>query len=404
MGWPPLTGPQLGAAGGTHRIGEPQRFAGPFARWPRAADAALALVLLLCDLLLEEEEDGDALRLRPFGEIPVSAVVLYAVCSAALYLRRRAPLPVLGLVLLSWALALSSDDANLGGNAIVALYSVGRYGCDDRRAPVWVGAAIVVMALDGVVNPVPWTEIGFGAMVFVFAWSLGRWLRWQVLRRQQVQEQQQAEARRIVAEERTRIARELHDVVAHTVSLMTVQAGAARTVLADDPAAALRAMGAVEVAGRQALDELRHLLGVLRPDAAAGAEGPQPGLADLARLVEQTREAGLPVSLTTEGLTAGLPARVELSAYRIVQESLTNVVKHAGPQARARVHLGSDGTCLVVEVCDDGRGASLLPGSRHGIIGMHERALLLGGSLEVGPAPGGGFRVLARLPLRGGSA
>ena len=391
MAWPPPVGPMP--------VDAPRRCAGPFARWPRAADATLAVVLLLCNLLLEE--GSDTLRLRPLGDVPVLAVALLAGCSAALYWRRRAPLPVLAIVLTCWLAALGTDYANLGGNAIVALYSLGRYAGDDRRTHVGAGAAVGVLVLDGVVNPVPWPEIGFGGLVFLLVWSTGRRLRWRLLRWQQLLDQQRAEAHRIVTEERTRIARELHDVVAHTVSLMTVQASAARTVLADDPAGALRAMGAVEAAGRQALDELRHLLGVLRTDAEQGATGPQPGLADLPHLVEQTRQAGLQVSLTTAGPAADLPARVELSAYRIVQESLTNVVKHAGPQARAWVRVtGADG-CVVVEVSDDGCGAGLLPGSRNGIVGMRERALLLGGSLEVGPLPGGGFRVLARLPLDG---
>ena len=240
----------------------------------------------------------------------------------------------------------------------------------------------------------------------IAAWYAGRRLRLRRERAEQLRQEQEAQARRIVAEERTRIARELHDVVAHRVSLMTVQAGAARMVAADDPEAALRAMGAVEIAGRQALDELRHLLGVLRPDAhlAGGRmveEQPQPGLADLPQLVEQTRQAGVDVSLATDGLPQALPARVELSAYRIVQESLTNVVKHAGPDARTDVRVTSDGRCLIVEVTDDGLGATVLPGASHGIVGMRERALLLGGSLDVGPRPAGGFRVLAQLPIEG---
>jgi signal transduction histidine kinase len=227
-----------------------------------------------------------------------------------------------------------------------------------------------------------------------------------------------------VTEERTRIARELHDVVAHRVSLMTVQAGAAKAVAAQDPEGALRAMGAVEDAGRQALDELRHLLGVLRPETDPDSLGPQPGLADLPRLVEQTRGAGLDVSLDTDGVTAGLPARVDLFAYRIVQEALTNVLKHAGPGARTEVRLGSDRNGIVIEVVDDGKGleppsAAAGPfrpadspvddrqdrrsgrSAGHGIVGMRERVRLLGGTLEARPRPDGGFRVDAHLPTGG---
>ena len=188
-------------------------------------------------------------------------------------------------------------------------------------------------------------------------------------------------------------------MVAHRVSLMTVQAGAAKTVAAADPESASQAMHEVEKAGRQALDELRHLLGVLRPEAEVAALGPQPGLADVPRLVEQFRAAGLDVSLAMEGAQIGLPARVDLSAYRIAQEALTNVLKHAGPSARTEVRLSTDNHHVAIEVLDNGRGGTILPGSGHGIVGMRERALLLGGSLHVGPRPGGGFQVVARLPI-----
>src|SRR6266511_4077000 len=216
----------------------------------------------------------------------------------------------------------------------------------------------------------------------------------------QLEREQAAEARRAIAEERTRIARELHDVVAHRVSLMTVQAGAAKTVAAADPESASQAMHEVEKAGRQALDELRHLLGVLRPEAEVAALGPQPGLADVPRLVEQFRAAGLDVSLAMEGAQIGLPARVDLSAYRIAQEALTNVLKHAGPSARTEVRLSTDNHHVAIEVLDNGHRATILPGSGHGIVGMRERALLLGGSLDAGPRLDGGFQVVARLPVR----
>jgi signal transduction histidine kinase len=357
-------------------------------------------VLFALTVLLEDGP-GDSVLFRPPGDVAVAALVLFAVASAALYWRRRAPLLVLVVALAAWVPLLGSDFSSLGGQAIVGLYSAGRYGRHDRWAYLGLAGALAVLTLDGVTGPVPWGEVAFGVLVFLGAWYTGRHLRLRVERREQQLREQQAEARRIVAEERTRIARELHDVVAHRVSLMTVQAGAAKTVAADDPQAALRAMGAVEAAGRQALDELRHLLGVLRPEAQLDATGPQPCLADLPQLIEQTRQAGLHVTFRADGLPPGLPARVELSAYRIIQECLTNVVKHAGPDARTEVRVTSDGTCLVVDVTDDGRGATVLPGSSHGIIGMRERALLLGGSLDVGPRAGGGFRVLAQLPIKG---
>lgn len=373
---------------------------GPFARWPRTADAVLGLVMFALSSTLQDGP-GDSVLLRSPFDVPVPVLLLFAVASAALYWRRRAPVVVLAVVLGAWALTLGSGFSDLGGQAIVGLYSAGRYATRDRPAHIAVEVALIVLVLDGVTSPTPWGEVAFGAVVLLVTWYAGRRLRLRGERAEQLLREQQEQAQRILVEERTRIARELHDVVAHRVSMMTVQAGAAKTVAADDPEAAVRAMAAVEAAGRQALDELRHLLGVLRPDAHADGNRPQPGLSDLPQLIEQTRQTGLDVSLTSDGLPEGLPARVELSAYRIIQESLTNVVKHAGPDARTEVRMSGDGRCVVVEVCDDGRDATILPGAGHGIIGMRERTHLLGGSLEVGPRPGGGFRVLARLPLDG---
>jgi signal transduction histidine kinase len=384
---------------------QPRRFRGPFTRWPRAADAALAVAVFLATVFLVDGP-GDAVVVRPVGDVPIPALVVFAVASAALYRRRHAPLAVLGVALAAWAVTLGSGYADLGGAAIIALYSAGRYATNDRWEQLGVAAAVVVVILDGLLDPVPWGEILFGAVVMFVAWYVGRRVRLRQQRAAQLRREQAAEARRIVIEERTRIARELHDVVAHRVSLMTVQAGAAKAVAAEDPEGALRAMGAVEEAGRQALDELRHLLGILRPESDLDGLGPQPGLADLPRLVEQTRGAGLDVSLATDGVSAGLPARVDLFAYRIVQEALTNVLKHAGPGARTEVRLGTDQAGIVIEVLDDGRGAAVLPGAEagprgHGIVGMRERARLLGGTLDARPRPGGGFQVVAHLPTGG---
>jgi signal transduction histidine kinase len=390
----------------------PGRFRGPFTRWPRAADAVLAVAVLLATAFVVDGP-GDALAIRPIGDVPIAALLVFTVASAALYWRRRAPLAVLGVVLIAWALTLGSGYADLGGVAIIALYSAGRYAANDRWAHLGVGAAIVVILLDGLTDPAPWGEAVFGAVVMFVAWYVGLRVRLRKERAAQLLREQAAEAHRIVIEERTRIARELHDVVAHRVSLMTVQAGAAKTVAAADPEAALRAMGAVEEAGRQALDELRHLLGVLRPETDLDGLGPQPGLADLPRLVGQVRGAGLDVSLAADGVSAGLPARVDLFAYRIVQEALTNVLKHAGPGARTEVRLGTDRSGIVIEVLDDGsadKGLESASGRRledsdrpdgrsgHGIVGMRERARLLGGTLDAGPRPGGGFSVVAHLP------
>jgi signal transduction histidine kinase len=384
----------------TPRPSAPRRFRGPFARWPRAADAALAIVVFLATVFLTDGP-GDSVVIRPVGDVPIPAVLAFAVASAALYWRRRAPLVVLGVAVAAWATTLGSGYADLGGVTIIALYSAGRYAAGDRWAHAGVAAAIAVIVIDGLTDPAPWGEAVFGGVVLFLAWYVGRRLRLRNERAVQVLREQAAEARRIVIEERARIARELHDVVAHRVSLMTVQAGAAKAVAAEDPEGARRAMAAVEEAGRQALDELRHLLGVLRPETDLDGLGPQPGLADLPRLVEQIRGAGVDVSLATDGVSTELPARVDLFAYRIVQEALTNVLKHAGPGAHTEVRLGTDRSGIVIEVLDDGQGASVLPGAGHGIVGMRERALLLGGTLDARPRLGGGFRVVAHLPTGG---
>jgi signal transduction histidine kinase len=391
--------------------GVPGRFRGPFARWPRGADAVLAIAMFLATVFLEEAP-GDALDVRPITDVPVPVLLLYAVVGGALYRRRREPLAVLSVALAAWAPTLGSSYSTGGGFVIVALYSVGRYAADTRRGRLAIAAGIaaagVALVIDGLLLSSPWGDVGFGAVVMCGAWYIGRRLRLRAERRARLRQEQAAEARRIVAEERTHIARELHDVVAHRVSMMTVQAGAARMVAAVDPEEALEAMAAVEEAGRQALDELRHLLGVLRPDADRDRLGPQPRLADLQQLVDQVREAGLDVSVTG-GVQAAFPARVELSAYRIVQEALTNVLKHSGPRTHTEVRLSRESGGLTIEVLDDGRGAAVqsvsagahggVPG--HGIVGMRERALLLGGSLDAGPRPGGGFRLTAHLPTGG---
>ncbi|MGF0174422.1 sensor histidine kinase [Streptomyces sp. Marseille-Q5077] len=384
----------------------PGWFRSPFTRWPRGADAVLATALFLPTMLLEEAP-GDGVAVRPVSGILHPALLLFLVAGAAMYRRRSRPVAVLCVVLVAWALTLGSSYSTLGGTVILALYSVGRHAEDNRWGPLGVVAAIAALTIDGVLLSVSWEDIGFGAFVMSAAWYLGRRLRLRAERAARLLKEQAAEARRIVTEERTHIARELHDVVAHRVSMMTVQAGAARMVAAEDLQGALEAMAAVEEAGRQALDELRHLLGVLRPDAGRDGLGPQPGLADLPRLVAEVREAGLEVSVSGN-VQGPIPARLDLSAYRIVQEALTNVLKHSGPGTRTEVHLRGESDGITIEVFDDGRGAAVGPvgtihesRSGHGIVGMRERALLLGGTLDAQPRPGGGFRLTAHLPTKG---
>jgi signal transduction histidine kinase len=203
-----------------------------------------------------------------------------------------------------------------------------------------------------------------------------------------------------LAEERARIARELHDLVAHNVSVMVVQAGVERHSLPEDQAATRETLSSIEQAGRQALVEARRLLGVLRRDGEAEGLEPQPTIGQVGTLVEQVERAGLPVTLTVEGEQVPLPAGVDLCAYRIVQEGLTNALKHAGP-ARAEVLLRYGAGGLDIDVRDDGRGVGSTngDGAGHGLIGMRERVALYGGRLETGPRAGGGFQVHAHLPL-----
>jgi signal transduction histidine kinase len=203
-----------------------------------------------------------------------------------------------------------------------------------------------------------------------------------------------------VAEERARIARELHDLVAHNVSVMVVQAGAERHALPADQASTREALSSIEGAGRQALAEARRLLGMLRQDGEHEALAPQPSLDQLDFLVDQIERAGLPVKLEIEGERVPLPAGLDLCAYRIVQEGLTNALKHAGP-AHAEVHLRYRPSKLEVEVRDDGRGPPQAngDGAGHGLIGMRERVALYGGQVHTGPAADGGFEIRADLPL-----
>ncbi len=367
----------------------------------RAGDVVLAVVVFLVIVFVFPEEPNGELTVRAIGEASIGELAVAALGSAVLCWRRTQPLVVLAAAQGATVLALLLGWSELVGIVmLVALYSVGRYVTHDWWSYIGLGAVLAFVAISSVADPsTAAAEMGFGLLVTLVVWYIGTRLRMRDEHTARRERERAADARRAVAEERTRIARELHDVVAHRVSLMTVQAGAAKTVAADDPKSAARAMQDVEQAGRQALDELRHLLGVLRPDAESDALGPQPRLTDVPRLVDQFRAAGLDVSLTIDDTQIELPARVDLSAYRIVQEALTNVLKHAGPGARTDVRVSTDSRSVAIEVLDDGHGVSVLTGSGHGIIGMRERAMLLGGHLEAGPRPGRGFRVVAQLPV-----
>ncbi|HEX7166375.1 MAG TPA: sensor histidine kinase, partial [Acidimicrobiales bacterium] len=215
---------------------------------------------------------------------------------------------------------------------------------------------------------------------------------------QLIEERTQMLATAAVADERLRIARELHDVVAHAMSVIAVQAGTGRFVIRESPDVAAGALAAIETTSRDALQEMRRLLAVLRDGEPDGELLPAPGLADLSELVAASAAAGVDVEVVTRGDPLPLPAGLDLCAYRIVQEALTNVRKHARA-TRATVAVSYDETELTVEVRDDGVGAASPPVPGHGLVGMRERVTLYDGSLETGPARPGGFRVFARLPL-----
>lgn len=377
--------------------------AGPFARWPRASDAALAFAVFIYSTFILFGEDvwetlGGIPQWRPVDEVTWTALLVSAIASGSLLWRRTRPLVILALLIGLQFLPDSVAPSEATSAVPFALYSAGRYGENDRWNFLLLAAMVVIVSIDTYMNNEDLAEFVL-AGVFVFGfWYVGRRIRFRGQRLAEREERRREEVLRTVAEERTRIARELHDVVAHRVSLMTVQAGAARTVAADDPEKAAEAMGAVERAGREVLGELRHLLGVLRPDSEDGLF-PQPGLIDIPHLVDEFNEAGLAVTLSVHGEEVELPVRMELAVYRIVQEALTNALRHAGPDARVVVHLETDGEGVHIEVTDDGIGASPGVYGGHGIVGMRERAQLLGGSFHAGPGPRGGYSVSAYLPV-----
>lgn len=246
----------------------------------------------------------------------------------------------------------------------------------------------------------------FPALILLTGWFVGRLVhgRASVARRleaqtRQLEREREELAQAAVLRERSRIARELHDVVAHSVSVMVVQAGAARRVLPRSPEESASALRTVQDVGREALEDLRRTLGFLRPAGAAPMREPAPGLDRLDELAERARRAGLPVAVRVEGEPWALSPALSLAAYRIVQEALTNTIKHAGG-AHAAVELRWRPDALELDVRDTGAGPSPapLPSSGQGLVGMRERAALAGGTLEAGPVRGGGFRVRARLP------
>lgn len=374
-------------------------------------DIALSAVLLalgLAELLTGVHVGGVGL---PAGAPAIGAGLLTVLTVAPLACRRRWPLGAAASVCAALVVRVVAVHPSLSLVAgllplLVVDYSAAAYG-ERRRRPVALGAVLGVQAVLSVRIPEERApgELLFGVFVAVGTWIVGDLVRSRDRRVDRATEQLREVAaeherwtEQALAEERSAIARELHDVIAHGVSVMGVQAAAARVLIDRDADAARAALRTVEQQAGESVAELQRLLGVLRGVDPEQDRRPQPGLGQVAALVAQVREAGVLVSLVVEGDVGPLPVGVDLTAYRVVQESLTNVVKHAGRvPTEVRVHYATD--AVSIEVVDSGGGgrSPVVPG--HGLLGMRERVSLYDGSLDVGPAPGGGFSVTCLLPL-----
>jgi signal transduction histidine kinase len=379
-----------------------------------ASDVALACMLAIlgeCELFFRSLNSD-------FHGPPALNAILVVLFAVPVALRRR--LPVAALVAFwgpvqVWLDTLYTAHSNLPLEPflilLVLVYSAAAYA--GRSGQRVVGAVLVALALSEVALLTAglkgWGNVVPGLVFVSAAYVLGRGVRHRrfqavSLERRAVELESNRDvlAQLAVTEERDRIARELHDVIAHSVSVMVVQAGAAERLLDRDPERARQALESIRNAGSEALDELRRLLGLLRdnPPSSSCSE-PQPGLARLDRLIEDTRDSGIEVSLVTEGTPVPLPPGIELAAYRIIQEALTNVRKHAAPDAKAAIRITFKPRTLEFRVTDDGttprstNGA----GTGHGLIGMRERVALYGGTISHGPVPRGGFQVTACIPF-----
>jgi len=329
----------------------------------------------------------------------------------AIALRRQHPFAVLTLAVGTQVALLTVGPGDKMSSPFVAilvvLYTLLAYGPVPRA---WTAAAIAV-ALVGAALVATGYRAGLLALGFFAVAACAGGLLERVARHQaeellliaaRLQREHAARARLAVIDERSRVARELHDSVAHAVSVMVLQAGAAEQVLASTPERARAAARSVEAQGRRALGELQEVLGVLHGDGEPRPRAPQPNLTALDALIHQASKAGLRVELRIHGHPPTLPVGVELAAYRIIQEALTNTLKHAGP-VRVTVTLDFTPHALVLAVVDDGGNRACRPveGAGHGMIGMRERVALYDGDLRAGPRPFSGYEVRARLPLRG---
>lgn len=381
-------------------------------------DTLIAVLLLLIDTAIGVASvvlpQAPPQPLPPYLGFAVNTAMV-----APLVLRRKYPLLVAYAVLLVGGVHAAFELGLSGAIASgIAIYSVVVY-VGRKQGAIYLGLTVVATVTqlffqnrdEWVVNTV------VAVLLMALCWVLGEFVgarrayHGELEARLHLLETERDQAARIaVATERGRIARELHDVVAHAVSVMVVQADGASYAIRSQPGVAERAVRTISETGRDALAELRRLLDVLRSDSdGEQPRVPQPGAADLAELAERMRAAGLPVTLTVDAELTELPTGVSLAVYRIVQESLTNALKHAGAGARAEVRVWPEEDTLRVCVTDDAAGKARrlapVPGSEpatggKGLIGMRERANVYGGSLDAGPAPGGGWRVRAEFPVR----
>jgi signal transduction histidine kinase len=376
---------------------------------PRVADGLIAValaVLIELQFILGDQPGPEADAVNLIGGLALTLPLAW---------RRRAPLAMICVFLAAGVInevldgGLFSFPADGHGEippfatlvtGVVAFYSLGAHaGERDARAGLALGLA-ALWAIVVVSGQVDFGSFFFSTALALIPWLVGRNLRARAMRLAAAEREQEQRTRLALSHERARIAREFHDVVAHSVGVMVIQAEGARRVLDRDPERAREALDSIEHTGRTALDEMRRSLGVLRRDDPEPELEPQPGLHDLDRLLDQAREGGLEVDVEMEGEPRELPQGVDLSAYRIVQEALTNAIKHAGPvRTRVTVRYGEDE--LELEVSDDGPGPSANgeAGSGHGLVGMRERIASHGGELRTGPGAEGGFVVHASLPL-----
>ncbi|PXY22878.1 two-component sensor histidine kinase [Prauserella muralis] len=358
---------------------------------PALVDVLLALVLTGLNIATLLSWEGP--RTGP-------AFALAVLMAAPLALRQRTPvvtLTVIGAAMAAYSLLGHGDIPGGGVGLLIALFTVATLRPRPVVTVLWLATvAVLAIVYTEAAEQLAWPEYVQAGLIALGAWVLGESTRRWGLRTQRLAEQ----AARAAADERVRLARELHDVASHHMSVISLQAGMAEYVVDSDPRTAKEAMATVGDASRAALTEMRRLLDVLRVDDTAADRDPQPGLAMLDGLVARTRNAGLPVELTVTGSVRPLPPGPDLCAYRIAQESLTNVLKHAGP-ASARIDLDYGERTVTLRVSDDGTAArhGQVPAAAHGIRGMRERAELYGGVLTAGPAEDGGFRVVLRLPV-----